>query len=236
MKKIIIITIVALISVVASANAQNNPTTPRPTMKNRNSWEASVKTFGTFTEESVEVKIENKKMDFWRLTGPFVKTNIGYAKDGLDFSIGGGYQMRVPKQPWMRMFIFEAAFGAKQLKIDGKTDMALYGSGGLMLDIMTLAAPKSRVILNIGGGFEWNHVKYDLVIPTSEDKGMKHTYNGSAWAPMVKAQIGYDFGRRFSIVGEVSYSAFEVQRAPVESINYSSIKGSIGFIWRIGRK
>ncbi|MDR1694039.1 MAG: hypothetical protein LBR70_02450 [Lactobacillaceae bacterium] len=237
MKKNIIITVIAIavFSLVSASAFAQHPTKPRPKMDSE--LQEAIRTLGVFTQESVEVKSDGKgSLDFWRLTGIGFNLSGSWVKDGMDLKAGMFYQLRIPKAPWTRGFILGANFGGTQISIDGNKKFAFSGDATLMLDLVTWIAPKSHFVFNVGGGASFHHVSYSAQIPTGENKGFNHTYGGSAWGPIAKAQIGYDFGRRVSLMAEVSYTAFNLERKPLETINYSSFRAGVTLAVKIGRK
>lgn len=236
MKKVILI-IVAIISVVSVSNAQvKKPTGARPAQQSAAGH--AISTLGQFTQESVEVKSDGKgSLDMWRLTGVGITAGVGYGKDGLGFSVGGQYQLRIPKAPWTRCFIFGASVGSRQLEIDGETKQSINGDLYAALDIMTLVAPKSRFVLNVGAGANWHHVKYDATVMSSDNEyGFKHSYKATSWGPKVFAQVGYDFDRRFSVLGQVSYESFSVERQPMPTYKYDGVTAELKLVVKLGRK
>lgn len=237
MKKVIVFAItIAIVSLFTfSANAQEGPTGARPGKPTAVGH--SIKTLGQFSQESVEVKSDGKgSLDFWRLTGLSFNGNVGMVKDGLAYNVGAAYQLRIPKAPWTRCFIIGANIGSKQIEIDGLKKGALYAEGTLMVDLMTLIAPKSRIVFNVGGGYSWTKVKYTSQLNIEDQYLVGHQYSASSGGPVVKVEVGYDFDRRFSLVAGATFNTFGVERAPLEKINYSSAGFFIGAKIKIGRK
>lgn len=233
MKNIAVLMTILFAVICGSVNAQNRPTGARPSQDR--SLGMAISTLGRYTEESVEIKSDGKgSFKDWRLTGPGINVFAGATKDGLDANIGLNYQLRIPKAPKLRCLIFGLNGGTRQLTIDGEKNWSMYAQGTLMIDVMTLIAPKSRVILNLGGGASYNHVAYSGQIELG-DQLITRDYSGSAFGPVVKAQIGYDFDRRFSVMAEVSYLKFDVSRKPFENYHFSSMRAGITLQYKIGR-
>lgn len=236
MKKIILI-IVAIISVVSVSNAQvRKPSNARPSQQTAAGH--AISTLGTFTQESVEVKSDGKgSLDFYRLTGIGITVGAGYSKDGMGFNVGGIYQLRIPKAPWTRCFILGTSVGSRQLVIDGEKKWSINGDLYAAIDIMTLAAPRSKFALNVGAGANWHHIKYSTTVMSEDGEyGFNHTYNATSWGPKAFVQLGYDFDRRFSVLGQVSYESFSVERQPMETYKYSGVAAEVKFVVKIGRR
>lgn len=248
MKKVkAIVTILTIILVSNSVFAQQNVTGPRPAKDPVLQGYAKdfVSTAGLLTQEAAELKSNGKgSFDFWRLTGVGINAYIGGTKYGSDINIGAMYQLRIPKHPWMRTFMFEARVGTRQFEVDGVKKQSPYGELGMMLDIWTLVMPKSRFILNAGVGIQFNQVKTSQSIIINDvmvdgelkDKKITNNVNYFAKGPKAKVQIGYDCSRQFSIMAEASYDVFSVKRSPFDDINHSGFNAGLKLQWKFGRK
>lgn len=231
MKKAIILVIVALFTVI-SVNAQTSARPGKPTAAGH-----AIKTLGRFTDESVEIKSDGKgSLDYWRLTGLSINAAVGMEKDGINYNAGLAYRLRIPKAPWTRCFIFGVNIGQKTLNVDGLKNLSLYGEGTVMVDLMTLIAPKSRVILNVGGGYSYTKVSYQAQYNIENQYEVNHNYSASSGGPVVKAEVGYSFDRRFDLSVGGSYNAFSVDRSPLDKFNYGSGGVYIKLSVNLGRK